>query len=425
MTLKLSNFVLLICVLTGISVIPADAHSQQAPPDRSSGHLVKWDDWSFRWSIRNIEGLVLTDVKFRGRQVLKYAGLCELQAPYAHGYRTRDLSMKTGFGTRMEELIVGKDCYPGAECNAFNADGNQEGKRVVMMHEEPLGLMYFGKSGRAYGKMLVLWAMARFPGPGDGYVFILRWKFRNDGVLIPEIGATGTLQFPGAGDFTWSNDSKFAGRGPLVALKSRELKEGFPYLANLKPGERIVSPSHVHSFCFRLDFDIDGATDNVLEEFNYEPDETGSALAKGRWTRLNAECGRRVNPETFRSWRIVNLKSKNSLGHPRSYQLIPGGNGAYRGAKDDPFSQADIWVTRHRTNEFPYSSADKRRTEKALPDYLNDESVDGEDIVVWYMLNFQHEPRSEDWFEMPAVWNSFKLIPRNFLDQTPIQHFAK
>jgi len=39
----------------------------------------------------------------------------------------------------MEELIVGKDCYPGSPCNAFDANGEQQGKFVVMMHEEPFG----------------------------------------------------------------------------------------------------------------------------------------------------------------------------------------------------------------------------------------------------------------------------------------------
>lgn len=417
------NAVAIISFAMAAAFSPRVAWPQQPPPDPHKGHLVQWEGWSFRWSVRKIEGLVLTDVKFRGRQVLKHAGLCELQAPYAHGYRTRDLSMNVGFGTRIEELIVGKDCYPGSECNAYNADGKQEGKRVVMMHEEPLGLMYFGKSGRAYGKMLVLWAMARFPGPGDGYVFILRWKFRNDGVLIPEIGATGTLQFPGSGERTWKNSKQQKGRGPLVARKSADLKEDFPYLANLKPGEEIVSPSHVHCFCFRLDFDIDGAAHNAVEQFDYVSDEPGSALAKARWTRINKETGCRVSPETFRSWRIINLQSKNALGQHRSYQLFPGGNGAYRGDKDDPFSQADIWVTRYRSGEFPYSSADRRRTEKALPEYVDGESVDGQDVVVWYMLAFQHQPRSEDWFEMPVAWNSFKLMPRDFLDRTPISEF--
>jgi primary-amine oxidase len=411
--------------MSGLAMLADHARSQENPPDPNRGRLVEWEGWSFRWSVRKIEGLVITDVKYRNHQVLKYAGLCELQAPYAHGYRTRDLSLNVGFGTRMEELIIGKDCYPGSPCNAFDANGEQKGKFVVMMHEEPLGLMYFGKSGRAYGKMLVLWSMARFPGPGDGYVFILRWKFRSDGVLIPEIGATGTLQFPGAGDLRWSNDRKFEGRGPLVAVKSPDLKEEFPYLADLNPGEKIVSPSHVHCFCFRLDFDIDGAADNAVEQFDYHPDEPGSALAKAVWTRIEKEAGHRVNPESFRSWRIVNLKSKNSLGHYRSYQLFPGGNGAYRGERDDRFSQSDMWVTRNRASEFPYSSLDKRRTEKALPDYLNGESVSGTDVVVWYMLSFQHEPRTEDWFEMPAVWNSFKLVPRNFLAKTPISEFNK
>ena len=226
--------------------------------------------------------------------------------------------------------------------------------------------------------------------PGGGYVFALRWRFRNDGVLLPELGATGALQFPGDGKFTWKPGGKNAGRGLLVARKAVDFEDDTSYLKNLKPDDGIIAPSHVHCFFFRLDFAIDGARDNAVEEFNYEADEPGSALARGKWTRLRQETGRRLNPETFRSWRVVNLKSRNALGHLRSYQLFPGGNGAYRGAGNDPFSQADLWVTRNHPNEFPYSTADERRTEKALPSYLNAESVYGDDVVVWYSLSFQH-----------------------------------
>jgi Cu2+-containing amine oxidase len=58
-----------------------------------------------------------------------------------------------------------------------------------------------------------------------------------------------------------------------------------------------------------------------------------------------------------------------------------------------------------------------------LPGYVNGEAIDGEDVVVRYLMSFQHEPRTEDWLEMPVVWNSFKLMPRDFLDSTPLSEF--
>ncbi len=84
-------------------------------------------------------------------------------------------------------LEIGRDCTPGStQCRAFLGSGAKATDKHadVMIHEEPLGLMYAGTQGRATGKMLVLWCMVHFPGPGDGYTYILRWKLQNDGTLM-------------------------------------------------------------------------------------------------------------------------------------------------------------------------------------------------------------------------------------------------
>ena len=68
------------------------------------------------------------------------------------------------------------------------------------------------------------------------------------------------------------------------------------------------------------------------------------------------ESARSWSAEKFRSWRVINTKSKNVLGLPRSYELIPGGNGIFRGSSDEAFAQADLWVTKYHPNEYPVES---------------------------------------------------------------------
>ena len=58
---------------------------------------------------------------------------------------------------------------------------------------------------------------------------------------------------------------------------------------------------------------------------------------------------------------------------------------------------------------------------EALSGYLNDENVMNTDLVAWYRLSFVHHPRSEDWPAQPIVWNSFELMPRDFLDASPLE----
>src|SRR5262249_5836550 len=150
--------------------IPA-IDDEEPPPTNKSGNLVTWEGWSFRWSVRKRAGLVLSEVYFKGKKVLKYAGLAEIFVPYDKGQpRPEDFQDGMGGGNRVA-LLPGKDCTPGTSCQAFNAQGKEEGKRVVMVHEESAGLVYMGRMGRAYGKMLVVWCMSRL----DGYTYITRW----------------------------------------------------------------------------------------------------------------------------------------------------------------------------------------------------------------------------------------------------------
>jgi primary-amine oxidase len=384
-------------VVFGLALAPLVWPAHQAgsqpkgPPGEvtlQEGQQVSWQGWQFTWSIHRRNGLVLENVSFQGRSVLKYAGLAEIFVPYNRG-QPRPEDFGNGIGPRLVELFPGKDCAPGAlTCRAWNAQGKEDGKRFVMMHEEGVGLSYLGNLGRAYGKMLVLWCAYNL----DGYYYVSRWRFRDDGCLMPEIGLTGPLQHTGTGDPS--------PHGSLVGK------------------DKVFAPSHVHNMYFCLDFDIDGPDQNVVEEFNYQQDKPGSLSGKHSWTPLTKETARPASADHFRSWRVVNPTSKNALGLPRSYELIPGGNGVYRGGAGESFAQAELWVTRYHPKEYPN---ELRPLRVALPSYLNDEPIEGQDVVVWYVLHMHHLPRTEDWPGMPVEWVGFTLKPRDFLDASPVQ----
>jgi primary-amine oxidase len=260
-----------------------------------------------------------------------------------------------------------------------------------MLHEERTGLSYIGPRGRAYGKMLTLWCTYNL----GGYYYICRWRFRDDGCLMPEVGLTGPLQNMGT--------------GPSSPLGS-QVGVG----AN---GTKVFAPSHVHNIYFWLDFHID-VPENTVEEFNFVPDKPGSLSGTHSWKPIAKETGRPGNAATFRSWRVVNHSSRNALGLPRSYELIPGGNGHFRGGAAEPFAQAELWVTRFRPEEHPSKGTPLR---VALPKSLTGEPVDNQDVVVWYAIHVHHIPRTEDWPGMPVEWVGFTLKPRDFLDSSPVQ----
>ena len=361
-------------------------------PNNKTGNHVKWQGWDFTWSIRPREGLSLSNVKFKGKSVLKFAALVEIFVPYNKG-DPRPEDFGSGIGDKLVELFPGKDCIPGTSaCQAFNRQGKEEGKRYVMMHEEATGLSYIGPGGRAYGKMLTLWCTYNL----GGYLYIQRWRFQYDGCLMPDIGLTGPLQHTDTGDASTPYGTVVGKRGD---------------------GSKVFAPSHVHNMYFCLDFDIDGAR-NTVEEFNYVQDKPGSPSGKHSWTPIVKETSRSGNAATFRSWRVVNNASKNALGLSRSYELIPGGNGIFRGASDEAIAQAELWVTRYHADEYP---AEKQSLAAALPKYLNGEAVENQDVVVWYAIHSHHIPRTEDWPGMPVMWVGFTLKPRDFLDSSPVR----
>lgn len=384
----------LFLLLAAVAAVSARAFDEEPPPGPAVGREVKWEGWSFRWAVRKREGLVLSDVWFRGRKVLKHAALAEIFVPY-HPGQPRPEDSLDGMGANLMDLLPGRDCIPGTTCAMFSASGSPDGRKVVAIHEESTGLAYLGEEGRAYGKMLVLWCASQL---GD-YVYFIRWQFKDDGSFMPRVGLTGKLNHV-------RRNEVVPRRGSVVAKS---------------PEEQVFAPSHVHNFYYRLDFDVDGPENDRVEELNARQDVPGRSQEwQHEWTALRFEGARPLDAGSFRSWRVVDRESRNSVGLPRSYHLLPGGNGVFRGAAAEPFAQADFWVARYRSGEFPLSSTDPRPVKDALPRYFNGESADGTDLVVWYAMHVHHVPRTEDWPQMPVEWAGFDAIPRDFLDTAPL-----
>jgi primary-amine oxidase len=368
------------------------------------GHEVDWEGWKFKWQFREIEGLVLTDVYFRKKKVLKYIGLAEIYVPYATGSpRPIDFSLG-GFKANPMPIVTETDCYAKGSCRALMKDGSaSEGELAdVMIHADDIGFAYAGNAGRAPGKKLVLWSMCHFPGPGDGvnndgYTYVIRWKFFNDGRIRAEVGATGGLQH--------LNIDKNKARGVFVGDDVN--------------GDKVFAPSHVHNFYFRVDLDVDGES-NSVQELNYVNDKTTPMKSRALWSKVDKENGFYTNPKTFRSWRVLNPDSLNAQGRPRSYQIVGASGGSWRDGDSYKVLRPDIMFTKFRATEFPYSNVDAARTLLALGNYLNKERIVKEDVVVWQRISFMHLPRTEDWPAQPIVWHGFDLMPRDFLDTSPL-----
>jgi primary-amine oxidase len=135
-----------------------------------------------------------------------------------------------------------------------------------------------------------------------------------------------------------------------------------------------------------------------------------------------------IDPLNGRYWLVTNPESRNRLGQPVAYKLVPGENVrsfaqpgsslARRGA----FAQHHVWIARYDPAE-RYAAGEYPNQHPGgdgLPAWIaKDRPLEGEDVVLWYTFGLHHIARPEDWPVMPVHHIGFKLKPVGFFDRNP------
>jgi primary-amine oxidase len=125
---------------------------------------------------------------------------------------------------------------------------------------------------------------------------------------------------------------------------------------------------------------------------------------------------------------VVNPGVFNRLGSPGGYKLVPG---SCFPALIDPSSPVlrrsqvighTLWVTRYAEDErWPCGEfVNQSGEDTGLPVWTaQDRSIEGADVVLWYVFGLHHVPRVEEWPVMPVDTVSFWLKPFGFFDRNP------
>ena len=143
---------------------------------------------------------------------------------------------------------------------------------------------------------------------------------------------------------------------------------------------------HHHHAYWRLDFDIETAGNNRVREFNDPPLVGGT-----NWHQKTYEIRRPRDPARHRRWRVENVASG------RGYEIVPGHHdGVATASPDWPFPRGDLWFLRYRGTEIDDGSvAIGPPYEAGLDAWQNWESLNGQDVVVWYGGHFSHDVQAE------------------------------
>ncbi|HEX8408549.1 MAG TPA: primary-amine oxidase [Thermoanaerobaculia bacterium] len=394
------------------------------------GQDVAWDNWRFHFGLDPREGLVLHRVRWvdggKERSVLYRASLSEMVVPYGDGdpnwaWRSAFDVGEYGIGRLGSPIARGIDAPENAAYVSFpvatDAGEVQTLRDSVAIFERDAGLLWkhydidrdYNESRR--GRQLVVMFIATV----GNYDYALNWIFHQDGVLEFRGDLTGIMLTKGISGTTHDHSAH------LVA-------------------PNLVAPHHQHFFNFRLDLDVDGPSNSIVESNSRAVDDAeanplGNAFVMEA-TKLAAEKSARRDLSLLaqRKWKVLNPATKNALGEPTAYVLVPGENSMpYLRASAPVLKRAaflghHFWATRFRDTEmhasgyYPNQSKGGDGLEKWTAD---DETLDKTDVVVWYTTGVTHIPRPEEWPIMNVHQTGFKLMPAGFFARNPAVNLPK
>jgi primary-amine oxidase len=404
------------------------AKPPQATQDRSeliqTGQRVGWHGFSFVLGFHPRDGLVLYDVRHGGRQIAHRMSLSEIYVPYGIGdpnwvwrsafdvgeYNAGTVAQSLQRGAdvpshaQLIDVVVASDYGPGPA----NPSGTQVIREAIGLYEREAGILWTrsdptsGERDTRSARELVL-SWSAWIG---NYIYNFDWVFKLDGSIEVRTMLNGTTLNRGT---------------------SEAPEPSAPKIGKDAHGVYTAAPHHQHFLNFRLDLDIDGPDNGVMEmEVARLEDPAFKNAFDTTMRHFEQEGARDVNPQAARHWHVESAHARNALGKPTSYALEPAAFALPYSAPDFPglqragFVAHQLWFTRYREGElyaagdFPYQA----REPDGVPTYSTPaEPLD--DVVLWYTTGFTHVSRPEDHPVMPSESISFRLIPRGFFDRNP------
>lgn len=385
------------------------------------GWKVSWQGWEFRVGFTHREGLVLHDLTFFGRSVLKRAACNEMYVPYldsnATQYRKNFFDWgEYGAGPLTNSLELGCDCLGVIhyfDVAVLGGDGSaREIPQAICMHEEDNSILWkhmdlrrdVGQVRRA--RKLII---SNFQTVAN-YDYGFYWSLHQDGKIELEVKLTGIMSASGI------EDGESAPYGRVVS-------------------KNVQTPNHQHYFGIRLDAAVDGPLNRLVEEHaesesDPELDPYGNAVRTVRTPLIRElEAAQKTDPSTGRHWRVESADMKNRYGEPTAYRLsLPNTTSSFCKpdsvmARRAPFIHNHLWATPYTPNEQfiggQYPNHAEPGEDGVHAWQQQNRSIDGTELVLWPVLGTFHFPKPEQWPVMPVDHIGFVFEPDGFFDRNP------
>jgi primary-amine oxidase len=313
--------------------------------------------WKLCWQVLDGPNLVITGAWFRPApaapwiKIVYDARVSQLFVPY-HAGSPRYLDIGYDFGS---VPLDSANCVAPA---GIVLGSNQE----VCKEVRDRGLAWKHDALSRRGEELVLWSVMA----ASNYNYIVEWTFRDDGIIIGRVGATGQI----------------AG-----------------------------TDAHVHGPIWRLDLDLNGACCDAVSRFKHT--ELGTHGIDAHQDIL-VEGGLQWDAKSFTMLEIRDQTLKNANGKNSEWHLMPAVSGIPE--HNENFTKSTFWVTPYHWSEM---LGEELQTYTA-PYVAPAEAVLNKDIVVWYYGGLHHMIRDEDQSMTQLMWTGFMLKPANVWSKTPL-----
>ena len=308
-----------------------------------------------------------------------------------HAWKSAFDAGEWGLGRMANSLTLGCDCL--GEIHYFDdVFADERGKphtraNAICLHEEDYGILWkhvdmvSGRTEVRRSRRLVVSSIATV----GNYEYGFYWYFYLDGTMQLEVKLSGIMSTMAVGDGAPATTPRW-----------------------WRPG--LAAPYHQHLFNMRLDIEVDGPDNAVLEVDAVPTGPPGSAREPvgkrlrhlGHAARERAGGPRATStPSRSRSWRIVNRAVPQRRGQPTAYKLVPrptptlladpGSSVARRAA----FATHNLWVTpfdaeeRRAAGDYPNQHAGGA----GLPEWTaQDRPLVDTDVVLWHTFGVTHCP---------------------------------
>jgi primary-amine oxidase len=412
------------------------------------GNVIRWGNWEFRFGFGGREGLVLHQIRFdddgRKRSVVYRASVAEAVSRYgdpAHAWPWMEFLDEGNFGLGQLSVPV----VPGREVpanavtlGALIPDADEPGfgrvlENRIYVYERDAGMLMYYRQGEASVQARATELVVGFLAAVGNYAYGLNWVFRQDGSFAFEAELAGEILTKLVRAEKCRACAALAGRAD--AGESRGPGSNAEDQHGTLVAPHVVAPNHQHWFSLRLDFDIDGTSNAVME--NEMARASGSSRRAGedpyftlarRTFGTAIEAKRDADDSVARTWTVYNPLSPRPTGQPAGYSIVPTGNVATvfprsRERGTAGFTFHHLWVTPYRDGQFfadgRYPNQPPADYADTLYHYAGNEPIHDRDIVVWYSLGETHVPRPEDYPLMPNAKLSVAFVPDGFFVKNP------